>query len=51
MVQDGGSAQDNKYTRIFGWDLTTSTPTLVEEYVFLLPVTNGKSKALATSEF
>lgn len=51
MVQDGGADQDNKYTRIFGWDLTTSAPTLVEEYVFLLPVTNGKSKALATSKF
>ncbi|KAL7411305.1 esterase-like activity of phytase-domain-containing protein [Mrakia frigida] len=51
MVQDGGADQDNKYTRIFGWDLTTSAPTLVEEYVFLLPVTNGKSKALATSDF
>ncbi|OCF39123.1 hypothetical protein I317_07064 [Kwoniella heveanensis CBS 569] len=48
--QDLDSNGEGRYTRMFVYDISGSTPTLLHAYVVKLPVTNGKGKTLAQSE-
>lgn len=50
LTQDLDSSGEGRYTRFFAYDVT-GTPTLESSYVLQLPVTNGKAKALAQSDF
>ncbi|KAK8850653.1 hypothetical protein IAR55_004572 [Kwoniella newhampshirensis] len=48
--QDLDENDEGRYTRLFIYDVS-DTPTLTNAYVVQLPVTNGKGKALGTSDF
>ncbi|WVQ97554.1 hypothetical protein IAU59_004668 [Kwoniella sp. CBS 9459] len=48
--QDLDSNGEGRYTRMFVYDISGTTPTLTHSYVVKLPVTNGKGKTLAQSE-
>jgi hypothetical protein len=50
-MQDGGPDKEtNRYTRLFGYDVSTSPPELVGEWVVPLPQSNNKGKTRACSE-
>lgn len=38
------------FTRLLGWDVSSTNAVLKESFVLQLPVTNGKGKALAASD-
>ncbi|WVQ74191.1 hypothetical protein IAR50_003785 [Cryptococcus sp. DSM 104548] len=49
-VQDLDADDYGRYTRLYVYDVS-GTPTLTNAYVLTLPVTNGKGKPLAQSDF